>query len=330
LKGNLSTMINLTPSSAGTRRDFLKSSSLFLGAAAVSTSFPGALFAQDDSARLDQMRKQLLGTIQVSKVSGNVSMLSGAGGNIGILTGTEGKFVVDSGVLPATPAVLQALGQLDALPLKYLINTHWHFDHTDGNAQFHNAGAAVVATAKTRDRLSTPQFSDILQLHAPASPAAALPTRTLTGNFTFYHDNEEVVLQALPPAHTDTDLFVHFTNADVVHCGDVFFNGAYPLIDYSSGGSVNGYIDGMSKILLVAKDSTKIIPGHGPLGSKADCIAAHDMLATVRDRVAAAKKSGKSLDETLASKPTADLDAKWGKGFLPPDLFVTVVYKSLS
>ncbi|HEY2117801.1 MAG TPA: MBL fold metallo-hydrolase, partial [Candidatus Acidoferrum sp.] len=259
-----------------------------------------------------------------------VYMLSGAGGNIGVLTGTEGKLVVDSGLLPSTAAVLQAIGQLDALPLKYLVNTHWHFDHTDGNAQFHNAGATIVATEKTRVRLSTPQTIELFQLHFPPSPAPALPTRTLNSAFTFYHDGEEVLLQALPPAHTDTDLLVYFKNEDVLHAGDVFFNGFYPVIDYSSGGSASGYVDGMAEMLSTAKDSTKIIPGHGPLGSKADLTSAHDMLATVRDRVAAAKKSGKSIEETVASKPTADLDAKWGKGLLTPDLFVTVVYRSLS
>ena len=254
-------MNHLTQNSPRTRRDFLKSSCILLGTAVVSSAVPSSLLAQDDAQRIDALRKQLSGPLQVSKVSGNVSMLTGAGGNIGILTGTEGKFIVDSGVAPSTTGVLQALNQLDALPLKYLINTHWHFDHTDGNVKFHEAGAAIVATDKTRDRLSAPQYIDVFQLHFPASPAAALPTRTLNSAFTFYHDGEEILLQSLPAAHTDTDLFVYFKNADVLHTGDVFFNGFYPLIDYSTGGSANGYVDGMAKLLLVSKDSTKIIPG---------------------------------------------------------------------
>jgi cyclase len=323
-------MNNLAQTSALTRRDFLKSGSFLLGTVAVSGVLPGLLFAQDDAARVDAVRKQLSGTIQVTKVSGNVSVLYGAGGNIGILIGPEGKFIVDSGVAPSTAAVLQAINQIDALPLKYLINTHWHFDHTDGNGKFHESGAAIVATDKTRERLSTPQYVDALQLHFPSSPAAALPTRTLNGAFTFYHDGEEILLQALPPAHTDTDLFVYFHNADVLHAGDVFFNGFYPLIDYSTGGNANGYVDSMSKMIAAAKDSTKIIPGHGPVGSKGDLVAAHDMLATVRDRVAAAKRSGKSVDETVALKPSAEFDAKYGKGLLNPDLFITILYKSLA
>ncbi len=323
-------MIYTTEISALSRRNFLKSSSFLLGAAALSTIRPEHLFAQDDAARVDAVRKQISGPLQLTKVSGNVSVLYGAGGNIGILVGPEGKFIVDSGVTPSTVGVLQTINQIDALPLKYLINTHWHFDHTDGNAKFHESGAAIVATDKTRERLATPQYVDALQLHFPSSPPAALPTRTLKDAFTFYHGGEEILLQALPPAHTDTDLFVYFYNADVLHAGDVFFNGFYPLIDYSTGGSANGYVDSMSKMIAAAKDSTKIIPGHGAVGSKGDLVAAHDMLATVRDRVAAAKKSGKSVDETVASKPSADYDARYGKGLLNPDLFVTILYKSIA
>lgn len=321
-------MTNTALTATRSRRDFLRSSSLFLTAAA---AFPRTLFsqAQDDAARIDALRKQFSGAIQVTKVSGNVSMLSGAGGNIGVLTGPEGKIVIDSGVSPAAPGILQALSQLDASPLKYLVNTHWHFDHTDGNFALHDAGATIIASEKTRDRLSSPQYMDALKLTFPASPAKALPTRTLTSGFTLYHAGEQVILQTVPPAHTDTDLFVYFKESDVLHAGDVFFNGSYPLIDYSTGGNINGYVDGIAKMLAVAKDSTKIIPGHGPLASKADFIATHDALASIRDRVAAAKKSGKSLDEAKAAKPTADFDPKLGKGFIAPDMFVAMVYKTL-
>jgi glyoxylase-like metal-dependent hydrolase (beta-lactamase superfamily II) len=192
---------------------------------AASAALPPSLFAQaqDNAQRLDQFRKQFSGPTQVSKVSGNVYMLSRAGGNIGLITGPEGKIVIDSGVLPASSGILEALGKIDATPLKYLINTHWHFDHTDGNAKFHEAGATIVATARTRDQLSTPQSLDPLNLHFPASPAAARPTRTLTAALAFYHEGELVLWQVLPLARTDTDLYVYFENAEVIHAGDVFF-----------------------------------------------------------------------------------------------------------
>src|ERR1700693_2071172 len=242
-------MVNLVPNRVPSRRGFLKSSSMLLGAAAVSRALPTRLLSQDDSQRIDQIRKQISGPIQVSKVSGNISMLSGAGGNIGILTGPEGKVVIDSGVSTSTPGVLQAISQIDASALKYLINTHWHFDHTDGNAPFHAAGATILAHEKTRERLSAPQYMELFKLHFPAAPAAALPTRTLTDPFTQYVNGGEVILQYVPPAHTDTDIFVHFPEADVIHAGDVFFNGMSPLFDSSTGGHVNGFVGAMARIL---------------------------------------------------------------------------------
>ncbi len=316
---------------SATRRDFFRTTSMVFGGAALTSVFPKALFAQaqDDATRLDELRKKISGPIQISKVSGNVSMLSGAGGNIGILTGPEGKLVVDSGVSTSSVNVLQAISQIDAQALKYLVNTHWHFDHTEGNAPFHAAGATIVAHQKTRERLSTPQFMDLVKLHFPAAPAAAWPTRTLTDEFTLYHGGEEVALQSLKPAHTDTDLFVHFKQADVIHAGDIFFNGSYPLIDYSTGGNINGFLDAMSVVLATAKDSTKIIPGHGPLASKTDLATAHDVLAKIRDRVATAKSSGKTLPETVASKPSAEFDENWGKGLIGPNAIVTLIFSTL-
>jgi glyoxylase-like metal-dependent hydrolase (beta-lactamase superfamily II) len=314
---------------SASRRTFLKTASLFAGATALAGTFPARLLAQTDEERLAGMRKQISGPIKVTPAGDNVSMISGAGGNIGVFTGPEGKVVVDTGVVTSADDVLKALGGTDGQPLKYVVNTHWHYDHTEGNEKLHRAGATVVAHAKTRERLTTAQYIDALKLHIPAAPTGGLPTRTLTDEFTFYHNGDEVLLQHVPPAHTDTDLFVVFTKANVIHGGDLFFNGVYPVIDYSTGGAVNGMVDALARISTVANDNTKIIPGHGPLGSKTELVQAHDMLATVRDRVAAAKKSGKTLEETVAAKPTADLDGVWGKWYVNGDMMVTLVYKTL-
>jgi len=314
-------------SNLSSRRSFLKTSSLL----AASAALPRGLFSQqpDDSAKIEQVRKLLTAPLKLSPVATNFSMLSGTGGNIGILTGPDGKLVVDSGLSNSTTGVLQTISGMNAQPLKYLINTHFHFDHTEGNEGFHAAGATIVAHSKTRQRLSTPQFVGALQLHFPAAAAGALPSRTFTDEATFYSNGNEILLQHVNPAHTDTDIFVYFKEADVIHCGDLFFNGIYPVIDFTNGGNINGTIDATSTILAVAKDSTKIIPGHGALGSKKDLAAYHDMLVTVRDRVAAAKKSGKTLEETIAAKPTADLDAVWGNGLVKGDTIVTLVYSTL-
>jgi glyoxylase-like metal-dependent hydrolase (beta-lactamase superfamily II) len=314
---------------SASRRNFLKTAGLFAGATALAGALPARLLAQTDEERLAGMRKQISGPIKVMPAGENFSMISGAGGNIGVFTGPEGKVVVDSGVVTSTDGVLKALGGIDGQPLKYVVNTHWHYDHTEGNEKLHRAGAAVVAHAKTRERLTTAQYIDALNLHIPPAPAGGLPTRTLTEEFTLYHNGDEVLLKHVPPAHTDTDLFVIFKRANVIHGGDLFFNGVYPVIDYSTGGTVNGMVDALARIAAAANDDTKIIPGHGPLGSKADVVKAHDMLATVRDRVAAEKKSGKTLEETVAAKPTADLDPVWGKWFVNGDAMVTFVYKTL-
>lgn len=317
-------------SGSASRRDFLKTSSLLAGAAAISSALPASLWAQTDEEKIAQLRARISANpIKVEAVATNVSMISGAGGNIGVVSGPEGKLIVDAGLSTTAPGVLKALGGIDGQPLKYLVNTHWHIDHTDGNDTLHKAGATIVAHVKTRERLASGVYMDVVKIHFPPSPAGALPTRTLTDSFTFYMGGEEITLQHVAPAHTDTDLYVHFKHANVIHAGDLYFNGFYPLIDYSTGGNINGFLDGISKVLAVADDNTKIIPGHGPLSNKAEFTAAHDMLAAIRDRVAAAKKSGKSLAETVASKPSAEYDAKWGGGMMGPDAIVTMIYNTL-
>lgn len=331
-------MSNFPPASAFSRRAFLQASALAVGTTAFSAALPYRLLAQaaatgaekTDAEKIAAIRSQMTAMgIKVIPVAHRVWMIGGAGGNIGVVSGPEGNLLIDSGFSTVAPDVLKALRPIDGLPLRYLINTHWHFDHTEGNDAMHSAGATIMAHAKTRERLAVSTYVDIVKIHFPALSAGGLPTRTLTDGFTLYLGGDEISLQHVPAAHTDTDLYVHLKNANVIHAGDIFFNGAYPLIDYSTGGTINGYLDGMSKTLAVADDNTKIIPGHGPLASKADFQNAHDMLATIRDRVAVAKKAGKSLPDTIAAKPSADFDAKWGKGMVGGDGIVSLIYNTL-
>jgi cyclase len=265
--------------------------------------------------------------IVTTSLADNLAMLSGPGGNVVVLHGPDGKLVVDSFLQPAWPTLKQTLDKMGAPPVKLLIDTHWHFDHTDNNENFRKSGAAVLAHVNTKKRMS--ETHDLLGMHFTPSPASALPTVTFVDAHKLQLNGEHVEAGRIPPAHTDTDAYVRFTRANALHMGDVFFNGVYPFIDASTGGHINGQIAGATLGLKLSDNTTKIVPGHGPLGDKAALTAYRDMLVTVRDRVLTLKKSGKALAEVIAAKPTADLDGTWGKGFMAANDFVGIVYNTL-
>jgi cyclase len=280
--------------------------------------------------RVAQMRAQAANaTLQTTKLRDNIYMISGAGGNMVVLDGPDGKVLVDSSFASVAPKLKQALDGISPSPLKLLINTHWHFDHTDGNESLHNAGALILAHENTRKRLSTTQRMPALNLEFPPSPEGALPQQTFAQDFNLYFNHEQLSLGYFSPAHTDTDIFIRYANGNVLHMGDIWFNPTYPLIDAGTRGNINGMIAGSTRGIELANADTKIVPGHGPLGDKAGLTKYRDMLATVRDRVQAQKSAGKSLEEVVAAKPTADLDSDWAKGFIKGDLFVSFVYSTL-
>lgn len=310
------------------RRSFLELSA----AAAAAAAAPRLLKAQAAAPadRVAQARAGAVNTpITTTKLSDNVYLLMGAGGNMALQTGPEGNVLIDASFATAVPKIREAIAAVSKDHADALINTHWHFDHTDGNEGLHAAGFTIFAHQKTRDRLSTPQTMKMFGFTLPAAPAGALPVITFDDSLHAWHNGDQLDLVHFDPAHTDTDIYIYFQKADVLHVGDTWFNGFYPFIDESSGGSIGGMIRAGEKALAVAGNSTKIIPGHGPLGSKNELQAFHDMLSSVRDKVAAIKKTGASEQETLARKPTADLDATWGKGFMGPDAFTGLVYRTL-
>ena len=267
--------------------------------------------------------------IKSTKLYDNVYLLQGAGGNMAVQTGPDGKILVDSSFSSATPRLSQALKTLSADPPHLLINTHWHYDHTDGNEGMHSAGFSIMAHSMTRERLSKPWEVKLFGVTGPASPAGALPAATFDNSMRLYHNGDSLSLAHYDPAHTDTDIYIHFEKANVLHLGDTWFNGMYPFIDESSGGNINGMIQASEKALSVSNADTKIIPGHGPLGTKAQLQATRDMLSSVRDRVGKLKSAGASEQEAMAKKPTADLDPTWDKHLFPPDVFVGIVYRTL-
>ncbi len=266
--------------------------------------------------------------IQAQPLAENLTMLSGPGGNVVVLNGPDGKVVVDTFLLPAWPKLKEALEGLGKAPLKTVIDTHWHFDHTDNNANLHAAGATVLAHENTKTRMAEPHDSALMGMHIPASPVDALPQQTFSSSHKLQANGETLLLQYLHPAHTDTDIYIHFQKANVIHMGDTFFNGVYPVIDTSTGGKVDGMLAAAERILSLADNNTKIVPGHGPLGNKADLIKSRDLLVVARDRVQKLRSAGKSMEEIVASKPMADFDAVWAK-MLPGDMFVRMVYLGL-
>jgi glyoxylase-like metal-dependent hydrolase (beta-lactamase superfamily II) len=213
--------------------------------------------------------------------------------------------------------------------VRFVVNTHWHGDHTGGNENMARTGAFLVAHENVRKRMGSEQFISLLNQKVPASPDAALPVVTFAEGVTFHWNGDEVRAYHVAPAHTDGDTVVQFVKADVVHMGDCFFNGMYPFIDTSSGGKVDGIIAAADRVLAGVSDKTRIIPGHGPVASKADLQAYRDTVKSVRDRVAKLKAEGKAKEAAVAAKPTAEFDAKWGQGFIKPDVFVGLVYDSL-
>ena len=257
-------------------------------------------------------------------------MLMGRGGNIAVLAGDDGVFLVDDQYAPLTQKILAAVQAIDARPVRFLVNTHWHGDHTGGNENLGEAGVVIVAHDNVRERMSVKQVMQARGVEVPASPSAALPVLTFPTSVTFHVNGVTTEVIHVAPAHTDGDSVVWFAERNVVHTGDTFFNGFYPFIDVDSGGSIDGVISAVDAVLARADDETRIIPGHGPLSNRAEFEAYRKMLVTVRDRIRAAIVAGKGADEILAEKPTADLDAAWGGGFMKPEAFVRIVVADLS
>jgi glyoxylase-like metal-dependent hydrolase (beta-lactamase superfamily II) len=234
-----------------------------------------------------------------------------------VLWGDDGKLVIDSGYLGTRGKIAAALNSLSTDPIKHLLNTYWHFNHTDGNEWMHSAGATITAHENTRKHLSTTTRVEDWNFTFPPAPPSALPTKILTGDETLHVNGSTLALKYYGPAHTDSD---------ILHVADTFWNGHYPFIDYSTGGNVDGMIRAAEANVARVTDKTIVIPGHGPIGNKSQLVEFRDMLVTIREKVAALKKQGKSRDEVVAAKPSANYDAKWGGFVVNGDFFTRLVY----
>ncbi|KAA6465190.1 MBL fold metallo-hydrolase [Acidobacteria bacterium AB60] len=284
--------------------------------------------AQRAAVTAAQMREDgARAKIEVRPLRAGVSALMGSGGNILVTSGPDGKLAVDSGYATSKRQIERALSSISSEPLRHLINTHWHFDHTDGNEWMHKARALIVAQAKTRTRMSSHQVIPAFDAVLPPSPAAALPSIIFEDARKMRINGSDIHLQRYTPAHTETDISVFFPEANVLHTGDTWFNGYYPFIDYDSGGSIHGFLKAASENLSLADQETIVVPGHGEPGHRSDLVAFEEMLQSVYVNVEAQKKSGRPLAVVIESKPTSQFDAKWGGGFITPALLISLMYR---
>ncbi len=292
---------------------------LVLGLAVVAMAAPA--LAQDDFSNVE---------IKTTKVADGLYMLEGAGGNLGVSVGDDGVFLIDDQYAPLTERIVEAVRQIDDGPIRFVLNTHWHSDHTGGNENLGKAGALIVAHDNVRQRMSVEQFFTVWDRKVPPSPDGALPVVTFSESVTFHVNGDEIHAFHVDPAHTDGDSMVYFRSANVLHMGDVLFNGGYPFIDVDAGGSIRGMIAACDRALELTDAETRIIAGHGPMAVRSDLEAYRAMLQGVVNAVAPLVAQGKSLDEIKRADPLAAFNETWGGGFVNPELMLAIVSRDLA
>jgi glyoxylase-like metal-dependent hydrolase (beta-lactamase superfamily II) len=300
------------------------------GAAAGAPLTPRQAFAEARGIVTLIKDSAAISPIVTHKLRNNISVLEGSGGTVAVLTGQDGKVLIDAGIGVSRPQMTKALGDLGVDPITHLINTHWHFDHTDGNAWLNAVGAKIIAQENTRKYLSQVQRVEDWDYNFLALPPGGIPSEVFARERSLKLNASTSALKHYGPAHTDSDISVTFAEANVVHLADTFWNGIYPFIDYSTGGSIDGMIAASDANIAATTNDTIIVAGHGKaVGTKAELREFRDMLVTVRDKVAALKKQGRSRDETVAAKPTAAFDAKFGNFVIDPGFFTRLVYEGV-
>ncbi|SFH48357.1 MULTISPECIES: MBL fold metallo-hydrolase [unclassified Ensifer] len=265
--------------------------------------------------------------ITTHKLRNGITILEGSGGNIAVLGGKDGLVMVDAGISVSQMQMAKALSDISPDPVSHLINTHWHFDHADGNPWIGSDGAKIIAHENTRKHLSQVQRVEDWDYNFLPLARSGVPQHVFSKEHTLKLNGNTLDLKYYGPAHTDGDIYVMFGEADVLHAGDTYWNGIYPFIDHSTGGSIDGMIAAAEANLAASTDKTIIIPGHGnPVSNRAELREFRDMLVAIRENVAKLKRQGRSLDETVEAKPTAAFDEKWGQFVIDPAFFTRLVY----
>ncbi|MBK3397751.1 MBL fold metallo-hydrolase [Methylobacterium sp. IF7SW-B2] len=291
---------------------------------------PRVSFAQAQGI-VETMRSEAARSpIKVHRLRDGVAILEGSGGNVAVLTGADGKVLIDAGIDLSRAQMLTALNDLGDAPITHLINTHWHFDHTDGNAWLNAEGAEILAHANTRKHLASAQRVEDWDHNFPPAAPSALPRQVFSSEQEIKLKGHTLMLKHYGAAHTDSDISVRIVEADILHTGDTFWNGIYPFIDYSTGGHIDGMIAATEANIAATTDQTIVIPGHGaPVATRAQLQDFRDMLVDVRTTVAALKRRGLSLEATIAAQPTTAHDAKWYRSVITPALFTRLVYEGV-
>ena len=279
-----------------------------------------SLFGQRDFSKVE---------IKIEKLSDNIYALFGSGGNIGICAGEDGIIMIDDQYAPLSDKIAAAIATISDHPVKYLLNTHWHGDHTGGNENFGKKGATIIAHENVRARLSTEQHLKAFSRTVPAAPTVAWPVITFSDELNLHVNGEDLLFIHVHNAHTDGDALVYFPKSNILHTGDTFFNGRFPYIDLGSGGSVDGMIEAANKVLFLIDEETKIIPGHGAISNKKEYMAYRDVLMTVRSKVKKAVDKGMSIEDIKAAGYLEGLE-EWGTGFISGDRFLDILYADFS
>ena len=287
-------------------------------AVAVGLSISSQSFAQQSPVK-----------VEANQLTDNIYMITGKGGNIGLLTGEEGSFLVDDQFAPLTEQIIEVVKSVGGDVPRFLINTHFHGDHSGGNENLGKAGTLIMAHHAVRERLVNGSYIGAFGMKSGPADKAALPTVTYSENMHVHINGETIRIIHVPSAHTDGDSFVVFEDANIVHAGDIFFNGFFPFIDGANGGSVRGVIAGADLMLALTDADSKIIPGHGPLASREDLQGYRDMLATAYERLLKLKNQGMSVEDAVAEAPLKDLEADWGNGIFTADKWIGIVYPAV-
>jgi glyoxylase-like metal-dependent hydrolase (beta-lactamase superfamily II) len=298
----------------------MQTQSLFKLAGILLLSLATAVVAEDQFKDVE---------IKTTEVGDGIYMLTGQGGNIGVSAGSDGVFLIDDQFAPLTEKIKTAIAALSDQPVRFLLNTHWHPDHTGGNENMGKTGTVIVAHNNVRKRLAVDNFIDMFSMEAPAMDMAGLPVITFDGSLTFHLNGGEIIVSHVSNAHTDGDSIVWFREVNVIHTGDIYFAGMYPFIDTNTGGSVAGTINALERVLTLSNDQTVIIPGHGPVSDKSSLLAYTNMLKTISNTIQKMIAGQSTLEQIQAAEPTRDFDGKYGDGFINNTAFVEMLYKDM-